>query len=77
MKQKTRKRGEIGTGFPNIRLWYSEWIVEGSREMGIYVITFRVIRFLDLSSFFYFESKMTFRNTICFLPQVKEWGSIY
>jgi hypothetical protein len=52
VKQKTRKRGEIRRGFPVIRLWYSGWIVERSYEMRIKVITFRVIRFVDLSSFF-------------------------
>jgi hypothetical protein len=77
VKQKTRKGGGIGRGFPTIRLWYSEWIVEGSCEMGVNFIAFRFIRFLDLSSFFYLESNTTSRNCIRFFPQVKEWGRIY
>jgi hypothetical protein len=77
VKQKTRKRGGIERGFPTIRLWYSEWIVERICEMRIDVVTFRVIRCLGLSSIFYLEGNTTFRNCICFLPQVKEWGGIY
>jgi hypothetical protein len=77
VKQKTRKGRGKGRGFPTLRLWYSEWVVERICEMRIKVITFWVIRFLDLSSFFYLESITRFRNCVCFLPQVKEWGGIY